>query len=134
MRHYGFLKINLNPIAESGRLNLLEGDQEFVNGLFLKHFSGHTDGMLVPYINYKNRVLVFVSDLIPLSGNLPAVYLASVDIQPLIAMEEKEKFLNEAVRNNYVLVFEHDFYTECATVRKTDKGYAIDKTFSMEEI
>ncbi|MCF8308188.1 MAG: MBL fold metallo-hydrolase [Bacteroidales bacterium] len=129
-----FLEKNLTPLAESGRLYLVEEDRELAEGFFVKHFSGHTSGMLVPYINYKNRFLVFVSDLIPLTGNLPVVYLASVDIQPLVAMEEKEKFLEEAVKNAYVLVFEHDYYTECATLKRTNKGYALNETFTLQEL
>jgi len=129
-----FLSVNLEPLAESGNLFLLDEDQEFMQGLFIKHFSGHTDGMLIPYIIFKNRVLVFVSDLIPLTGNLPVVYLASVDIQPLKAMEEKEHFLEEAVKNDYVLVFQHDYYTECATLQKTENGFKLKETFKLEDM
>lgn len=129
-----FLDVNLSPLAESGMLNLVEDNTEFAHGVFLRHFSGHTDGMLLPYFEYNDKTLVFVADLIPLTGNLPVVYLASVDIQPLVAMEEKEMFLEETAKYGYTLVFEHDFYTECATIQKSEKGFAIKETFRLEDL
>jgi hypothetical protein len=49
------------------------------------------------------------------------------------ALEEKELFLEEAAKNDYILFFEHDFYTECASVVKTQKGFISGKKFSWDE-
>ena len=46
----------------------------------------------------------------------------------------KEKFLNEAADNNYVLIFEHDFDVESCTVKHTDKGVRVDKSLTVKEI
>ena len=48
-------------------------------------------------------------------------------------MEEKEIFLNEVAEKNYVLFFEHDYLTECATVHKTEKGVVLKDKFKLEE-
>jgi hypothetical protein len=55
------------------------------------------------------------------------------DTRPLITMTEKEKFLDEAVKNNYILFFEHDHINECCTVKQTEKGVHVDQTFRFDD-
>jgi hypothetical protein len=58
----------------------------------------------------------------------------SFDIQPLVTLEEKKRFLKEASDNNYVLFFEHDNFVECTRLVKTEKGIKPGKPFTLEEI
>jgi len=51
----------------------------------------------------------------------------------LITLEEKEKFLNKAADEGYILFFEHDSKHECCTVQKTEKGVRLKETFSLAE-
>jgi hypothetical protein len=44
-------------------------------------------------------------------------------------MEEKATFLKEVAEKNYILFFEHDFYTECATVEWGEKGPKVKEKF-----
>lgn len=125
---------NLFPLRDSGRLRLLKENEQPFDGIFLKKFFGHTEGQLIPFITYKGKTLVFLADFIPTSFNISLAYIPSVDIQPLITLNEKELFLQEAVENGYILVFEHDFYFECATLIRNEKGIVIDKTFNVNDI
>ena len=50
-------------------------------------------------------------------------------ITPVSSMAEKEPFLKEAANKNYILFFEHDYYTECATVEWTDRGPKLKDKF-----
>ena len=75
-----------------------------------------------------------MADLIPTSANIPLLWLAAYDLYPVKALEEKEHFLNEAAKNEYILFFEHDFYTECATVSKTEKGFVANMKFAWLEM
>jgi hypothetical protein len=56
------------------------------------------------------------------------------DTRPLITLEEKSKFLNEAADKGFVLLLEHDSVTECCTVIHTEKGVRLDRTFSLSEL
>ena len=51
----------------------------------------------------------------------------SYDVQPLITLKEKENFLNEAAEKNYILFLEHDYYSECCTVKKHNNKFIVDK-------
>lgn len=130
-----FLKENILPMQESGHLNLIDIAAESPLPQFdILYVSGHTDKMMIPKIKYKNRTICFMADLLPSVGHIPLPYVMGYDTRPLITMEEKEKFLKEAADNNYILFFEHDPTHECCTVKQTEKGIRLDKTFSLIEI
>jgi ribosomal protein L19 len=49
-------------------------------------------------------------------------------------MEEKDKILKIAADQGYVLFFEHDPVHECCTVKHTDKGVRVDRTFRLADL
>ena len=59
----------------------------------------------------------FAADLIPTVGHIPLVYVMGYDTRPLLTVSEKEKFLKQAVDNEYILFFEHDAHNELATLK-----------------
>lgn len=129
-----YFKENLEPIIESGSLKLIEQEGEIFPNIFLKIVNGHTEGQIIPIIDVNGKKIVFTADFIPSAGNIPIAYIPSYDTRPLISMEEKEKFLEESVSKNYILLFEHDFYTEACTVEKTPRGIKAKETFALRDI
>jgi glyoxylase-like metal-dependent hydrolase (beta-lactamase superfamily II) len=117
-----FLPENILPIGESGKLNLVEENGLFCNGVSLRICYGHTPGLIVPVIDYKGRGFIFTGDLIPTLAHIPLLWNMSYDLLPLVTIAEKEEMLNEALINNYVLIFQHDEETECCTVKETPRG------------
>ena len=128
-----FLKENIEPLKESGKLNLIETTTEIVPGIELRLLNGHTAGQILPIITYGNKKLVYTADFLPTSVHIPISFVGGYDINPIVTMNEKESFLEEAVTNNYTLFFEHDLYVECCNLIKTPKGIVIDKTFTFKE-
>lgn len=130
-----FLKENIQPMQESGQLKFTDDSQNFAFSQFdILYVSGHTDMMMIPKIRYKNKIICYVADLLPSVGHIPLPYVMGYDTRPLITLAEKEKFLNEAADNNYILFFEHDPVHECCTVKRTEKGVRLDQTFRLNEI
>lgn len=130
-----FIKENILPMEESGHLSFIPLDTESPFPEFGIFFaSGHTDKMMIPKIRYKDKVVCFVTDLLPSVGHIPLPYVMGYDTRPLITLEEKEKFLNEAADNGYVLFLEHDPVNECCTVKHTEKGVRLDQTFRLDEL
>jgi glyoxylase-like metal-dependent hydrolase (beta-lactamase superfamily II) len=128
-----FLKENILPIQERGQLHLFEQECEFLPNIFIRLFDGHTDGQVIPFIRYNNQTVVYMADVMPSTAHIPLPYVMSYDTRPLITMKEKEIFLREAVKNGYILFFEHDLYHECCTVAETEKGFRVKDTFSLAE-
>lgn len=130
-----FLKENILPMQEQGHLHFVDEENLQSFGAFDIHFvSGHTDKMMIPKITHKGKTICFMADLLPSTGHIPLPYVMGYDTRPLLTMEEKEKFLNEAADHGYVLFLQHDPVNECCTVKRTDKGVRLDQTFSLSEI
>jgi glyoxylase-like metal-dependent hydrolase (beta-lactamase superfamily II) len=132
-----FLKENILPMEESGKLKFVEVDEGaslFDEDITLKFAYGHTEAMMLPTIKYKGKTVVYMADLLPSAAHLPIPYVMAYDMQPLKTLNEKKAFLQEAVENDYVLFFEHDAKIECCTLQKTDKGVRVKETFNLEDL
>jgi glyoxylase-like metal-dependent hydrolase (beta-lactamase superfamily II) len=144
-----FLSENILPILESGQLNFIKRPEsdfghedegrtgvaisdELGFGIF--YVNGHTEKMMLPHIEYRDKTIVFCADLIPTAGHLPIPYVMGYDTRPLLTLPEKTKFLNAAVEKNYYLWLEHDAHNQIITVENTEKGIRIKEVFSCEDI
>ncbi|APY10950.1 MBL fold metallo-hydrolase [Seonamhaeicola sp. S2-3] len=134
-----FLKENILPMEESGQLKFtavpntdtLKNSELNFDIFFV---DGHTDKQMIPIINYKGKTIVFMADLLPTVGHLPIPYVMGYDTRPLLTLNEKEKFLNLAAKNNYYLFLEHDAHNEIITVKQTEKGVRLKATYTTQEI
>ncbi len=129
-----FLKENIKPIEESGHLRLFNKGDNVLPGIEVRLYNGHTEGQAIPFIPYKGKTVVFVSDTLPTKAHLPLPWIMSYDTRPLITLEEKEPFLNEAADNGYIIFLEHDAYNECFTIVRSEKGFKASESFSLKDI
>ena len=134
-----FLQENIIPMQESGHLNFIkrvEGDfvekSELGFGVFF--VDGHTEKMMVPYIEFQGKTICFPADLLPTAGHIPIPYVMGYDTRPLLTMPEKNKFLTQAADENLFLFLEHDAHNEIITVEKTEKGVRLKEVFRCEDI
>ncbi|MDZ4822565.1 MAG: MBL fold metallo-hydrolase [Flavobacteriales bacterium] len=133
-----FLPENINPIKESGQLKMLERQSDFMHQTGLDFsvlfVDGHTESMMLPHISYKGKTIVYMADLLPSAGHIPLPFVMGYDTRPLITLSEKEKFLQHAASENFILFLEHDPLNECCTLQITDRGVRMDKAFRLDEI
>ncbi len=129
-----FLKENFVPIQEQGHLSYITSANPDLPGIEVLTVDGHTDKMMIPKINYKDHTIVFCADLFPSIYHIPIPWVMAYDTRPLLTMQEKEKFLDEAVDNQYILFFEHDPVNECCTLKRTERGIRLDESFPLSEI
>jgi glyoxylase-like metal-dependent hydrolase (beta-lactamase superfamily II) len=130
-----FLKENILPMSDSGNLSLINTAKPSPFDVFdILYVSGHTDKMMIPKIRVGDKVICYVADLLPSVGHIPLPYVMGYDTRPLMTMEEKENFLNEAADNQYILFFEHDPVNECCTVKRTERGVRLDRVFPLSEM
>ena len=130
-----FLKENILPIQESGQLNFVDLQQsEFLPNIEIMNVYGHTDAMMLPKIQYKEKTIVFMADLLPSAAHIPIPYVMAYDMFPLTTLNEKKSFLTEAVQKDYILFFEHDPVNECCSLQQTEKGIRANNFFKLEEL
>lgn len=128
-----FLKENILPMQESGKLKLIEEEGELFPNFFVKFYHGHTAGQIVPIIKYNGKKLVYGADLFPAAAHIPAPYIMAYDMCAYKTLEERRQFYAEAIENDYTMFFEHDYYNECCNFHETPKGVAVKDVFSLEE-
>lgn len=131
-----FLKENILPIQESGKLKFIDivDGVSFTENITIRFAFGHTDAMMLPQIIYKDKTILYMADMLPSVGHIPMPYVMSYDMFPLQTLNEKKKYLEEAVQNNYILFLEHDPVNECCTLQETEKGIRVKDTFKLCEI
>ncbi len=135
-----FLKENINPMESSGQLNYVKlpensdliKNSELGFDIFLA--DGHTEKQMIPMLDYQGKKLIFMADLLPMVGNIPLPYVMGYDTRPLLTLNEKLKFLNKAADQEYFLFLEHDAGNELCTVKHTEKGVRLDKTYTFDEV
>ena len=131
-----FLKENILPLEETGKLNFIKYEEgtSFMPNIKVRFVNGHTGAMMLPQINYKGRVIVYVADLLSSTGHIPLPYVMAYDMFPLTTLQEKKSFLEEAVAKNYILFFEHDPINECCELQVTDRGIRSGRTFNLADL
>jgi glyoxylase-like metal-dependent hydrolase (beta-lactamase superfamily II) len=128
-----FLTENILPIMEKGKLNLIEEEGEILPNIVARIYNGHTDGQIIPHIQYKGKTIAFMGDLLPSTAHIPMPYVMSYDTRPLLTLKDKKRFFTEAVEKDYILFFEHDLYNECCNLQETPKGVRAKETFTLNE-
>jgi len=126
-----FLKENFTKIHEENKLKFINEYTKIIPELTFGLAHGHTEGMIIPYIEYKNKTVVYMADLIASPSHIPTAWVMGYDLHPLTVMLEKDAFLKDALENNYILFFEHDSKIEACNLIKTPKGIRANKQGSL---
>ncbi len=131
-----FLKENILPIQESGKLKFIDivDGMEWLPNIKLHIVNGHTDSLMLPEINCNGTTLLFCADLIPSAGHISMPWVMAYDMRPLVTLNEKHKLLNKAIEGNWVLFFEHDPKIECCTLQQTDGRIKLQQTYKLEDL
>ena len=129
-----FLKENILPIKESGQLNFIDSQSTLITDLSFIEVNGHTEGMMLPIIKYKESTLAYMADLIPSVSHLPIPFVMGYDVRPLETLKEKELILKTALDNDWTLFFEHDPTIECIKLERTEKGIRAKNNFLLSDL
>lgn len=128
-----FLPENFQPLQANGQLQFVP-EGEIAPGVSYELAYGHTEAQIIPHIQYKDKTIVYMADLLPSPGHMPLPYVMGYDVRPLVTLKEKKSFLDRAVENDYLLYFEHDPKIELCTLQHTEKGVRMAEGMDLSEI
>lgn len=129
-----FLPENILPIKELGLLNFLpESGQTRWPWLNLFRVFGHTESMVLPVIESPAGKLVFCADLFPSIHHIPMAWVMAYDMRPLETLEDKKRFFEKALTEQWLLFFEHDPINECARLESGEKGIRAGAGMKLKE-
>ena len=119
-----FLKENLGPLQERANMRFVDGDTEIFDGISSIVVNGHTEGQQLIKIGDEERALIFAADLIPTAAHISPVWGLAYDLDPLKAISEKERILNQSISDSCTLFLEHDALTEVVDVELKDGRFS----------
>ena len=119
-----YLPPNFEPVAAADRWRLLDGEAEVVPGLSVLPTPGH-----VPYhqsilVQSGGETGCFIGDLIPTVAHLPLAWIMGYDLEPLVTLEQKRRFLGRAEVEGWLLIFEHEPGPGVGHLTREAKGHA----------
>lgn len=123
-----YLKENFEPLAKEGVLNLLT-ENYFDENISLEIINGHTFGQQMIKISDGSKTVLYCADLLPFVSHIRLPYIMAYDLQPLVTLAEKKKYLKQALDENWILYFGHDPEYAAVTLKHSDKGIVQDKVY-----
>lgn len=129
-----FLPENIQPLKESGKLNLVEENHEYEAGLSAINVDGHTIGQQLPKIESIEGSIVFVADLLPTHVHVPLPWVMGYDMYPVQTLSEKDAFLRQAAENNWNLYLEHDAHQEIIRIEHNDGRFSVAETLTLNDL
>lgn len=129
-----FMPENYIPLTESNCLNLVDGDMELFPGITVLKIDGHTFGQQMIKVEDGGKTVLYCADLIPTSAHIPLPYIMGFDLQPLITLEEKKKYIAQVCDKDWMLFFEHDPKVILAKVEKTEKGFMLGEKIMVTDV
>jgi glyoxylase-like metal-dependent hydrolase (beta-lactamase superfamily II) len=124
-----YIKENFEPLVKEGVLNLVDGEIDFDNNISFRIIDGHTFAQQMIKISDSSNTILYCADLMPYASQIKIPYVMGYDLQPMITVQEKKKYLQLAADENWVLFFGHDPQFAAATVKYSEKGIVQDKVY-----
>lgn len=103
-----YLPPNIDPVAEAGLQDFVEGEAEITEGVSVLPTPGHTPHHQSVLVRDGDAVACFLADVCPTTAHLPLPWIMGYDLEPLVTLESKRGLWQRALEEDWLLVFEHD--------------------------
>jgi glyoxylase-like metal-dependent hydrolase (beta-lactamase superfamily II) len=115
-------------LAETGQLELVDGEPEILPGVRIIRTPGHVPHHQSVLLDGGGGELAcFLGDVCPTSAHLPLPWIMGYDVEPLVTLETKRSLFRRAAEERWLLVFEHDWDVPWGYVRHDGKSYTLDR-------
>jgi glyoxylase-like metal-dependent hydrolase (beta-lactamase superfamily II) len=115
-----YLAENWRPVSDAGQLELKPDEYEVVAGLTMRTVRGHSATMQTVCLKREGFTLYGFADLIPTRAHLAPAWIMGYDLFPTETLAAKKKLLAEAVVENWICLFYHDFTEPLGRLTETD--------------
>jgi glyoxylase-like metal-dependent hydrolase (beta-lactamase superfamily II) len=120
-----FWPVNNELMRGSDLLELIDGDMEPVDGIKLIRTGGHNRGHQIVRLESGGQVAWHLGDLMILHAHFKALWISAYDNYPLTSIEEKDRYMKEALSENAWFLFYHDPYIPAC--RFDEDGKVLEK-------
>jgi len=127
-----YVSANYDPLVESGQMTLVEGGAgsvtEIVTGISVEVYPGHTAQLMAVNIDSNSHRGCYISDLIPTSAHLDPTWVMGYDLDPVICIEQRKRFLARAIPEQWLVLFTHDHHVPLGYIGVNEKGKPVMAT------
>lgn len=124
----------MEPLAQSGRLDLVEGETDLGNGVKLVPTPGHTRCHQSVLVADGDDTLFFTGDLVPTASHLKPIWGMAYDLYPRETYLNKVKWLARAAESGWWVAWPHDPELAWRRVRADERnGFSVVETKQEDE-
>lgn len=130
-----YLEENLLPLAESGRLELIDGERRITDEITVVPLPGHSDGHGAVVLASGGEKAIYIGDLVQTVPQLErTAWVSSFDILPLVSMETKKALVERAIEDGSVIISPHFRYPGIGRLLRTEQGHRKWQPLAAEEL
>ena len=96
------------PLEKQGLVQFVDGDTEISEGIEAVLAPGHTAYHQCVKVQSDHQTFFFLADMVPTSAHVGLPYIMSYDLFPLETLENKKKFFDQAIEEDWIVGFVHD--------------------------
>ena len=128
-----YLADNFLPLAESGQLELVDGERQITSAIRFLPTPGHTDGHAAVTISAGGETAIYIGDLVQHTLQLErAPWVSAFDILPLVSMETKKRVVEDAIRTGSLLISPHIAYPGAGRMRDVEGRRRFDPVAALD--
>ena len=118
-----YLEENLTPVAESGRLRLLDGETKVTDQITIVPSVGHSEGHASIVLTSGREMAIYTGDIVQQAAQLErTAWVSAFDVLPLMSMEAKKRLVEKAIREKALLICVHLPFPGVGRMTRTADG------------
>jgi len=116
-----YMPARLKPLADTGRLVLLDGDGPVAPEIEAVLVAGHTAFHQGVKVASGGKTFFYAADAVPTAAHVDLDYIMSFDLYPADTFEAKKALLARAEAEGWILGFSHDLAIPFGSLRRAGK-------------
>ena len=85
-------------------------------------------------VQSEGETACYIADLIPTTAHLDLAWVMAFDLQPLITMESKKRFYDEAIPGKWLTMFTHDPQVPWAFLERNKEGKVVARIPDLQPV
>lgn len=119
-----YLKDNLQPVADSGHLRLLDGETKITDEIIAIPTPGHSAGHASIGISSGGEKALYIGDIAQVAVQLErTAWVSAFDVFPLTSLETKKRIVEQAIEDNSLIISVHARFPGLGRLQRTPEGF-----------
>lgn len=113
------------PLERAGLLELTSDEVDLAPGVRAIPTPGHCHHHRSVVVTSGGRTAAFLGDLVPTAAHAPLPWVMAFDVDPLRSVESRRAIYAEALRDDWLLLLDHDPRLPCGRLERSESTFHI---------